>query len=298
MKTLEAFKINSVDGIPMLTLLVESLNARNAHWVKEEVLHYLHEKRPKGLFLNLQNLKHLGHIGLGALIAINNQLRSLKPHAFVGIGPEVEQMLHHSHLDQLFHVWEPSQPCPICQAAGCSHRSELLSRIQEFPAREYPVDESRIPHLNEMVEHLDLPAIPLVAAPVNSAKARTARTPARTARTPARMRPEDLPDAGPDLDVEPIRQGRGLRWLGLATASLVVLLLIGVGGWYTVSKYASSGYTRVIPVSTEVRLDAYDMNGDGRLTREDLPLMSETQRSNLTFTTYCRELGLACKSPD
>lgn len=284
MIALEAFKINTVDGVPILTLLVESLNARNAHWVKEEVLHYIRDKRPKGLIINLNNVVHLGHIGLGTLIAINNLIRTLRPHAFICLQPEAQKLIHASHLEQVFHVWTPAQDCLICHQAQCLHKTELQTKSVEFLARNYPVDESKIPHLNEMVEHIDVPR--LAASKAASAAA------AQRAKVLAQLRPADEPE------ISSPRRNRLMNVLGMAAVGTVFLGLIVAATWYTATKYANSGYTRVVPMNTEVTLDAYDMNGDGHLSKDDLPKMTETQRSNLSFTKYCRQLGLACKSPN
>ncbi|HEY9842718.1 MAG TPA: STAS domain-containing protein, partial [Candidatus Obscuribacterales bacterium] len=252
------------DGVPVLTLMVESLNARNAHWIKDEVLHYLKENHPKGLFLNLNNVKHMGHIGLGTLIAVNNQIRQLKPHAFVCLQPEVKEIVNASHLEKIFQIWTADQDCLICHQPACTHKPALQQRFTEFLSKDYPIDDSKIPHLGEKSEHV---------APTQVRK------------------PMDL-DEMPDMQSQPVSR------VGIIAVSAVLLAVVISGTWYVAAKYYNKGFTRVVPLNTEFSLEKYDKDRDGEIGESDLAMMDSTERNNLTFSPYCQKLKLHCAQAD
>jgi hypothetical protein len=221
-------------------------------------MHYLEQEHTKGVILNLANLVHIGHIGLGTLIAINNHIRNLKPHAFVRLGPEVEALVHKSHLERVMQIWTPDQPCLICGQPECLHKPELQKRLNEFKAKDYPIDESKIPHIGEKVVH----TVP---------------------------QPLVLDDAHP---VAP----KGGNKIGAIVIGLVIAGILVAGTWFTAINYATQGFPRGEQLSEEELLDKYDKTRDGKLTSEDLPLMNATERMNLSFSPWCKPLGLVCGS--
>ena len=152
-----SLKASRIEETLIITLLVESIHAGNAHWVKEEILgylKYLEDRSLQGVIINLHNIKHMGHIGLGALIAVNSQIRRFKIRAFMGIQPEIDTLIHRSHLEKIFPIWHKELPCPICHQASCEHRSILLKKETEFLAKDYPINENQQPAQNEKVSYL------------------------------------------------------------------------------------------------------------------------------------------------
>lgn len=249
------FKVSKVDSLPILTLVVDSINARNAHWIKDEILHYLQKEQPKGLLVNLNNIMHIGHIGLGALIAINNQLRNLKPHAFVGLQSEVREKIQASHLDKVFQIWSPGEACIICHELNCVHRQGFIDKIREFPA--VKIDESAIPHLGQPVVHTE-PAGPL------------------------------------DLDDEHPVAPRGGNRAGFIVSAVILIAATGVATWFAAQSYFNRAPN--VPLSQDEVLERFDKNRDGRLDPADAALMDPTERMTMSFSPYCKQLGMKCSS--
>lgn len=252
------FKVSHIDNIPVITLLVESINARNAHWIKDELLHYVKEHHPKGFFLNLYNVRHIGHIGLGSLIAINNQIKMFHPHAFIGLQPEVSQLIHASHLERVFQIWTGADNCLICGQPNCGHKTELQRRMSEFLSKDHPIDDKDIPHLGEVVKHSPAPP------------------------------PLDLRTGG-----DP--PARTAVKIGLASLFAFVLIAgISAGAFFTAQNYANRP-VRTERTLDEM-LVKYDKNQDGDITREDLGALNEIERLALAATPLCTKLGLTCLS--
>lgn len=251
------FKIGYIENIPVLTVLVESINASNAHWVKDELLGYVKEHHPKGLFLNLYNVKHIGHVGLGALIALNNQIKILHPHAFIGLQPEVSKLVHSSHLERVFQIWSGADNCLICGQASCGHKSELQRRMTEFLAKDHPVDESHIPHRGEPAQYKPQPPLDLT-------------TPAQPTK-------------------------KGVMTLGMAAVVGFVLIAgISAGTFMAAQNYINTPAR--VPMSQDEMHVRFDKNQDGLINQDDLPLLDATERLTLAATPLCKQVGLTCLS--
>ena len=93
MSSESCFKISQLDNVTILTLLVESVSASNAHWVKEQILNYLAEERPFGLIINLNNVYYIDSLGIGVLISINSRSKRFDRFALMGIQPEIEERI-------------------------------------------------------------------------------------------------------------------------------------------------------------------------------------------------------------
>lgn len=248
-------KISYLDNIVILTVLPESINARNAHWIKEEVLGFLRQKQPHGVLLNLHNVVHLGHVGLGALIAINNQLRRLECSAFLAPRPAIRELIQASQLEQVFQLWSPGDDCPICAQSSCTHLRDLGGRIQEFPAERFSDDQ--IPGLGEAYES-------------------------------TLARPLDLGDAHP---VPP----KGTSLMARIAMSALLLALVSGGTWLTAHKYfTQGGMPEGSRPSIETIMYKYDKNQDGELNQADLARMAPSERFYMSFEPYCTHLRIAC----
>lgn len=252
-------KISYLENIVILTVLPESINARNAHWIKEEVLGFIRQERPHGLLLNLHNVVHLGHVGLGALIAINNQLRQLECSAFLAPQPAIRKLIQASQLDQIVRLWSPGDACPICTQSSCQHLRDLGGKIQEFPAERFK--DEQIPALGEAYES-------------------------------TLARPLDLDDAHP---VPPKGTGLAAR---IAMSALLLAVVSG-GTWLTAQKYfTQGGMPEGTRPSIETILYKYDKNRDGDLTQADLAMMAPTERFFMSFQPYCSHLKIACATKE
>lgn len=194
------YKLSKIENLPILTLIVDSINARNAHWIKDEILNYIETEKPAGLLINLNNVIHIGHIGMGALIAINNQIRNLQPHAFVGLKSEVSEKIHASHLEKVFQLWSPAEACILCKQMNCVHHQGFVDKINEYPAIRF--DESQIPHMGEKVVHQV-------------------------------RQPLDLDDAHP---IKPY----GGRLAGSIVTGAVVIAFLVCGTWLTVARFGEN----------------------------------------------------------
>ncbi|MEZ0373527.1 MAG: STAS domain-containing protein [Candidatus Sericytochromatia bacterium] len=256
------YKVNSMEKIPILTILVESINERNAHWIKDEILRYIEANKPSSLLINLNNVLHIGHIGMGALIAINNQIKHLQPHAFIGLKSEVSEKIHASHLDRVFKLWDPSESCIICNQMNCVHHQGFIDKIREFPAVKF--EDKAIPHLAGKPSHAgEAPREDLDSA---MAEARMAAPP-----KPANM-------------------------LGIGLIAVLLLVFVIGGTWIAALKYAEGGFPKGKPLNTEDMLNKYDKNRDGELTEADIPLMDTTEKFYLSFPPYCTQLHIKCSN--
>lgn len=256
---LTPFKVTKINQFPILHVVIESLNARNAHWVKDEILHFVSQEHPKGLLINLTNVKHMGHIGLGALIAINNQLRNLKPHAFVGMQAEVKDLVHKSHLESVFQIWSPADVLAQCPELKHMSEADLKKLFAEIPPQH--IDESKIPHLGEKVEHKAIPS-PRVIGPL-------------------------------DLDAPELIPNKGFNKVGIAAVSIVLIGITAVATWFAAQSYFTNGKMPLSNLGQEELLEKYDKNRDGTITASDVELMDPTERMNIRFSPMCKQLGMA-----
>lgn len=224
------YKLSKLENLPILTLIVDSINARNAHWIKDEILNYIEAEKPQGLLINLNNVLHLGHVGLGALIAINNAIRPLKPHAFVGLKSEVQEKVHKSHLENVFQIWSPADACVLCGKMNCVHHQGFIDKINEFPA--IRIDESQIPHLGEKVAYQV-------------------------------REPLDLDDTNP-------KKPYGGRTAGAIVVGVILLAFVVGGTWVTATRWAETNAGSTALTDSEIlnrfdmnrdgRIDAADMD--------------------------------------
>lgn len=264
---LSCFKTSQVDDTVILTVLLTSINAHNAHWLKDEVIDYLKKHQPlHGVILNLNNVTHLGHIGLGALIAINNQLRTQKMHAFIGVKPEVESIFKSSHVDKLFHVWHPQEACLLCKQMDCVHKQELARKQVEFLAQDHPIDDHQIPSLHTKIEHHEPPSAISIS-----------QGPAYRMLEAERARLENR---------------RRFFWgIGIGAMSVFLVIVTGLFAWNSALFYTPP---REHILTNDELIERFDKNQDGRFDRDDLPLLSPVDKMTLSNSPWCRKLKIEC----
>lgn len=124
------FGVTQLEHGVILTLLIDSLNAHNGHTVKEAILDWIKREQPEGLVLDLHHVLHMGHLGLGALIALHSALRGRLPLALIGLQPEVLARVRQSQLEQILQIWQPGQDCPLCGQSDCRHLGALSEWAQ------------------------------------------------------------------------------------------------------------------------------------------------------------------------
>lgn len=270
-RTPVSIKASRLGDVLIITLLVESIHAGNAHWVKEEVLgylKYLEDRHLEGVVLNLHNVQHIGHIGIGALIAINSQLRRFKIRAFMGLQHDVAALIHSSHLDTVFPLWHPDMNCPLCQQKECEHRTELVKKQTEFLSQNYPIDEKKQQQLNtEKVSYVY--GLPLSASNLNGPMTELFFTKAEAKEKKQR-----------------------LLLYGIAALLGVIILSTGLAvGYLAGSQNQSTDYR--IPSPQEM-LETYDLDGDGKITPFDGKALTFSQSTHLMHTPWCKPLGIPC----
>jgi anti-anti-sigma regulatory factor len=265
-----SLKASRIEETLIITLLVESIHAGNAHWVKEEILgylKYLEDRSLQGVIINLHNIKHMGHIGLGALIAVNSQIRRFQIRAFMGIQPEIETLIHRSHLDKIFPLWHKDMPCPICHQAGCAHVPLLIKKETEFLAQDYPLNESLQPAQNEKVNYLY--GMPLSAANLQG------------------------PLAEQFFQAAEHKEAQHRRNLYIMASMLALVLLVsGVTIGY-LSAQQKRTIARHVPDLQEM-LEKYDYDRDGKITPMDGKLLDLSSATALMYTPWCKPLGITC----
>ena len=265
-----SLKASRIDETLVITLLVESIHAGNAHWVKEEILgylKYLEDRSLQGVIVNLHNIKHMGHIGLGALIAVNSQIRRFKIRAFMGIQPEIDTLIHRSHLEKIFPIWQKDLACPICHQVHCEHIPLLLTKETEFLSKDYPVNENAQPAQNDKVSYL-------YGMPLSSSNLQGPLT-------------EQFFQIAEQKDA---RHRRNLYIMAgiLAAVLLTSGLIIGY-----LSAQQKQNMVRHVPDLQEM-LEKYDYDHDGKITSMDGKSLDFSAATFLMYTPWCKPLGITC----
>lgn len=265
-----SLKASRIGETLIITVLVESIHNGNAHWVKEEILgylKYLEDRHLDGVIINLNNVKHIGHVGLGAMIAVNSQMRKFKTRALMGLQKEVADLVYHSHMEKVFALWTHDLPCPICHQQGCEHIPQLVKKETEFLAKDYPVDEKAQPSQSEKVTYLY--GMPFSASNITGPMA------------------DQFFEKAQEKEQS---QRRLLVSMGIGLG--VLLLTSGLSlGYIAATQNQPRPYN--VPDAAEA-LDKYDKDGDGKLTPIDGKALTFDESTHLMHTPWCKPLGIPC----